>query len=297
MEILPVLLFVCAVLSIVFIMLRSSLKISKITFEELRGDNFYCGSDAAEFARKYSTPLVTVPAILFFVLLFGAVTGVLIGVISRIPVAGGIITAFGIVPLWTFYLLMVLTFFILFASMKLLPAIVATTSGDTYEAVFELYSVFTSQTWRLFAYDITAFITIGVSALTFFVFSTFALTIISFAVSFGAGNTDLIDAVISGPSLFAPELIPYSFNLPMIGAAAVGSSVLPGVSGWIAASSGTLIFLILFAYMFSASSASYTLIYLCLRYRKNGENLLERADSEEKMEFEKELRKKQNDTG
>ncbi len=289
-ETLSIVLFVSAFLFIAFIMMKASLKISKITFEELRGDDFYSGREAAEFAKQYSAPLRTVPVLLFFVILFGGAIGLLTGVIFRIPVAGGVITALSILPLWIFNLIIVLTFFALFASVKLLPAIVGTTSGDTYEAVFEVYSVLTSQTWRLFVYDIAAFITIAVSALVFFVFSTLALSIIFHAVSFGAGGTELISAAVSGPTLIAVGVFPASFNLPVIGAVTVGTPVLTGVSGWIAASSGMMILLVLFSYIFSASSASYTLIYLCLRHRKNGENLLERADSFEKSEFERESR-------
>ena len=55
----------------------------------------------------------------------------------------------------------------------------------------------------------------------------------------------------------------------------------------IAGLSGTSIFLIVISYLFSCCSSSWTLIYLTLRYRKDGVNLVDRADLEEQREFDR----------
>jgi hypothetical protein len=51
--------------------------------------------------------------------------------------------------------------------------------------------------------------------------------------------------------------------------------------------SGAVIALLIASYWFSSGSSAWTVIYLAVRHRKDGEDLVRRADQEDQAEFEK----------
>lgn len=270
---------------ILYVLMRGALMVSRITFQQIRGDSFFSGADAAKFARGNSTPLIAIPVLLVVVLLLALAAGVITGVLSRIPAVGPVLAALLSIPLWGVMLLAVLTAVALLLSLKLLPSIIATTGGDTFESIFELFSTMTSQSWRVFLYWILSLIVILLGGMTFLLFSSIAVNLLSFSVDLGAGNSGFGAALASGPQLLAPEVLPFFSGLLSFGQQG-DMQTWTGVSGVIAGVSGTAIFLVIISYLLSCCSSSWTLIYLVLRYRKDGVDLLERADRKEQREFD-----------
>ena len=107
---------------------------------------------AVDFAKGHTVPLISIPVMLVVTLLLIFGVGALTGLISRIPVVGPIAASLLCIPLWGVMLLGVLTLLALILSLKLLPAIIACTGGDSFESIFEVFSTLTSQSWRLCLY-------------------------------------------------------------------------------------------------------------------------------------------------
>ncbi|RKZ06482.1 hypothetical protein DRQ25_13815 [Candidatus Fermentibacteria bacterium] len=280
----PVILLAAGVVLIIYVLMRGSLMVSKMTFQQLRGDEFFSASDAASFAKEHTVPLISIPSMLVLTLLLIYGAGALTGLISRIPAAGPVAAALLSLPLWGAMLLGVLTLLALILSLKLMPAIVACTGGDSFESIFEVFSTLTSQSWRLFLYWLLSILVIVLGVSAFLLLSSVAISFLSLSVSAGAGDTGLVAALTSGPQMLAPEALPFFAGL--LGQQGDIHSW-SGPAGLLAGISGTAIFLIIISYFLSSCSSAWTLIYVVLKYRKDGENLIDRVDREEQREFER----------
>ena len=224
-------------------------------------------------------------------LIYGA--GVLTGQISRIPAAGPVAASLLCIPLWGVMLLGGPTLSALILSLKLLPAIVACTGGDSFESVFEVFSILTSQSWRLCLYWLLVILVILLGGAAFLLLSSVAVSFLSLSVSAGAGDGGMVAALASGPQLLAPEALPFFTGL-------LGQQgdvqAWSGLAGILAGVSGTAMLLIIISYFLSSYSSAWTLIYVVLKYRKDGEDLIDRADLEEQREFDRMFEDKENDS-
>ncbi|MBN2587663.1 MAG: hypothetical protein JXR55_10245 [Candidatus Fermentibacteraceae bacterium] len=286
MDTIPVILLAIGIVLIIHVLMRGSMMVSRMTFQQVRGDDFFSGADASRFTKTHSAPLITIPVMLVLTMIIIFAVGVLAGVVSGIPAAGNVLVAVLSLPLWGMMLLGLLTAAGLLLALQLVPAVVATTGGDTFEAVFEVFSTLTSQSWRLFLYFLAAVIAILSAGLLFLLFSSLALTVLSSAFTLGAGNGSLVSTMAAGPQVLAPEVLPYFSGLVTFGHQD-GAGTLTGLAGLIASISGTAVFLVVLSYMCSGFSAAWTLIYMVLKFRKDGEDLLERADREDQREFDR----------
>jgi len=282
----PVIFLVIAVMLIIYVLMRGSLMVSKMTFQQIRGDNFFSSSDAAVFAREHAAPLISIPVMLAITLLFIYGAGALTGLISRIPVAGSVLASLLSIPLWGVMLLGILTTIALILSVELLPAIVACTGGDSFESIFEVFSTLTSQSWRLFLYWLLSVLVIVLGGAVFLLLSSVAIGALSFSVETGAGSGGLGAAIAAGPQLLAPEVLPFFSGLITFGQHG-DIQVWTGIAGALAGISGAAILLIIISYFLSSYSAAWTVIYIVLKFRKDGEDLVERADLEEQREFDR----------
>jgi len=281
----PVILLVVGAVLIVHVLMRGSMMVSSLTFQQMRGDSFFSGSDAAAFARRHSAPLVAIPMMLLVTLALFLMTGIIAGLVSRIPAVGPVIAALFSVPMWGTMLLGLLTAAGLLLSLDLVPSVVATTRGDTFEAIFEVFSTLTSQSWRLLLYILVAAIVIVLSTALFLAASSIALTLLAIAFGLGSNEGGLVSSMAAGPQFLAPEILPYFSGL--LNPGQTGGQVWTGAAGLVASVSGTAVLLLVLSYFLSGWSAAWTIIYTVLKYRKDGENLLERADMEEQREFDR----------
>lgn len=274
-----------AVLLMLHILLRASLKVSRLTFQQIRGDDFYSGAEASRFCSGHGSPLVAVPILLAIAVVLGLLSGWGAGLVSRIPSAGPVIAALLALPLWGIMLLVVLTCFAFILSFMLLPAIVAATRGDSFESVFELFSTMTSQPWRVFVYWILSVIFIALGGAVFLFFSSSAAVLLAWTTGIGAGDGGFGAAMASGPQMLAPEVLPFFSGLVV--PVSSGSQAWTGAAGTIAGVSGAAVFLVLVSYLLSCCSSAWTMIYLGLRKRKDGVDLLEEADREDMREYQR----------
>ena len=270
-------------LLIVYALQLASLKVSRITFEQVRGDDFYSGKDASGFAADHWKPLIAAPAALIVGALLALLAGWLTGLVGQIPAAGQVIVAVLSVPLYGAALVLILTIVALLLGLLLIPAIVAATRGDTFETLFELFSTLTSQPWRLALYSLVKLVVSVLALVVFLVFTSTALGLLSWVIALPGGGVQGLGAtMVNAPQYFGPELAgSLSGFIDPIGLVGRTAEPWTGIAGVLARASGWAVFLVVICYMLSMCSSGWTLIYLALRHRKDGEDLLLRADDED----------------
>jgi hypothetical protein len=138
------------------VILISGTAISKVTFEQLKGDDFYQMSKAYKYAMKQGKSIIMSPALVILFIISIVVAGLILSLLGAIPYFGEIFTGLMIIPafgasLFIVYLFIVFMFTIMFA-----PAIVATTGNDTFDTLFEVFSMINDQPARLVWYTIIA---------------------------------------------------------------------------------------------------------------------------------------------
>lgn len=273
-------------LTIAGIQMKTFLEVSRMTFEQLRGDDFYSGREARKFARAHWKPLAAVPAALLAALALAVICGAVLGLATRIPSAGPVIFGLLAVPAWGLSLLCVLAASALAMSFVLVPAIVASTKGDTYETIFELFSTITSQPWRVALYFLIALLTRAAAMGVFLAFCSAAAGFLGWTSDIGLGRNPA-GALAGGLQIVAPELAGrFAISFDLLGLSG-GTDPFPGPTGAVTALAGTAIVLIAVSYWLSSCSSAWTLIYVCIRKRKDGEDLLARADEEDFREFQR----------
>lgn len=286
------------------IWLLASCAVAKITYQELKGDDFYSVEDSLSFLKKNWKPVLLSPLTLIGLIVFFLAVGALIGLLAKvIPYVGelGLSLIFGIPVLgaavFTVFMIVVFIF-----SLALTPAIVATTGEDTFETVIQLFSTIWNQPWRLVVYQIIYKFTqiLAVSVLAWF--TVRGLKLIHLVLGWPMG--DKLDKLLASAAGLMPK-----FHLPILGEARVfphfstlwSNLSHPGPMVWTMDVAGIIIGITLiligffiFAYAGAILNASQTLIYLILRLKKDEENLLERKEEEEEKEaFKEEIEEKE----
>ncbi|MCP4646575.1 MAG: hypothetical protein GY852_02420 [bacterium] len=269
-----------------YTLMISSLKVSRLTFEQMRGDQFFSEADARRFCRANWKPVLATPFAIATGVAIGVLAVVIIGLIGKIPAAGPVFIGILAIPVVFLGLFLVLALVVLLLSVFLVPVITATTKGDTFECLFELFSILASQPMRLFR-GICAgtFIrTLALVVLSVFVWGSVTLT--SSVLSRTAGVQSFGETMESGISRVAPEVVPFYSSIfsPLASTDHLDSDV-TGLAGFLLSFAGIAIFLTLVSYWLSSGTAMWTIIYVGARYNRDGEDLLLRAEEEEYREF------------
>lgn len=259
---------------VVAVVLLSMCMMCKITFQQLRGDDFYGVSDAWMFIKQHGTAVIFGPLGVLVLFVFLAIGGILIGLVARwIPVAGELFFALGFIPIFFLALLGVFTAIVFLVALSLSPAIVGTVGEDALEVVIQSFSIFWSQPWRLFLYAAWMKIASGIGFLILSALSLAALWFITWACGlFMETKLANLFEIATGYMPFVPQRWDMVLaNLPDPSTISFGERwggrilgvMLIGISG------------IVLSYGLAAQASGWTLIYVILRRFKDGENLLE----------------------
>ncbi len=142
---LGVLFFICA-------QLITGTAVSKVCYEQLRGDEFYESKEAFRFAFRHIRAVLLSPALIAAFVGLIAIGGLVLSGLGAIPAAGEIVVgllspiAF-LASLFIVYLLVVFFFCLLIA-----PSVVGATKSDTFDTLFEVFSCVNEQPGRLVWY-------------------------------------------------------------------------------------------------------------------------------------------------
>ena len=263
-----------SVLSVVFV---TTSMMCKITFHQLRGDDFYSIGDACRFARgRWKSVLFGPVAVLVLFALFVS-GGVVIGwVASRIPTVGVLVLELCFIPIFFAALLAVFIGLVFVVAVIMSPAIAGTEGIDILDVVIQSFSLTWSQPWRLVLYAAWMIFAVWVSLMVLGALTMAAIGLIAWACGlFMDVKLANLFYVASHYLLFVPEKWDDLFaSLPVPGTPS-------GAEVWGGGILGVMLIVItgiVIAYAQATYASGLSLMYVVLRHRKDGENLLARDD-------------------
>jgi hypothetical protein len=286
--------------------LLTSTMVGKITYEQLKGDDFYSSKESFRFLKKHWGPVLLSPFSMLAFIVFLIICGIIVGLLGKIPYVGEIgIGIFYLVPLFAAALFLAYVIFIFIISLLLAPAVVATLKEDTFETIVQVFTTVWNQAWRYFVYTglLGVMSKVGIFIFGYFSFRATQLIHFSCKVFMKDKLSDIMDEGLSYITIPQHVLdyfsnifagIKFRFHLPEIG---------PGIylnwSGEISAfligiSLIFVIFMVL-SYGLAIMSTGQTLTYIILRKKKDDENLLERKTETEEEEERREMEEKEKE--
>jgi hypothetical protein len=275
--------------------------LSKIHFEQLKGDEFYEIKESLKFAFKNGLASFFAPIALLIIVGLILLSGVIYGLINKIPYFGEIFFIIFAIPAFFVCLFIVYLLLSFLVSLFLSPSIVGTTGNDTFDTLFEVFSTLNEQPWRLFIYEILLFFTMFVAGSIFTFFVGKAIGIGYWVLSAKWLMGEKFSNIINNAWAFLPSypfltnfssyfkflgieeilLIPGFLKLPLFQAAI---SYILGFIGYL------IIFMVL-AYYLSMFYAGNNLIFITLYKIKDEIDLLAPEEEEEEVTEEKEEEK------
>jgi len=269
-----------------FIYAISFTAVSKITFEQLRGDEFYEIKEAWRFARKSWKGVFLSPIYLIFFIALLVFTGMIFGLVGRIPHIGQILTALMGIPLFAGAFFIVYLTIVLLITFIIAPAIVATTESDTFDTLFESFSIINDQTWRFILWEFILFVVAILGTLIFGILMKYTLHLTKWAIGFWQGPRGWWNIMWNNAHWYL-----YVSWLPVEIGKYFSSLITPfkfisaGNAGAVTSFGGFLLGLIFYTIAFAVVSyglsiwaAGQTIIYTVLVKLKDEKNLLEKKE-------------------
>jgi hypothetical protein len=164
--------------------------VSRVAYEQLRGDEFYESREAYKFAFRNLGAVLTSPLLLLAFVAVIVIGGLILSLLCAIPFFGEMFVGLMALPafaagMFIVYLLVVFGFCLLLA-----PGVVGSTRDDTFDTLFEVFSCVNEQPGRSVWYLATA----GVLA-------NFGAFLLAFASGAAARIAYLVVRVFSGLKL------------------------------------------------------------------------------------------------
>ncbi len=280
------------------VLMLAATAVSSLAYKQFRGDDFFSTSDAWTFARSRWLALVLAPLVIIGLLLFLVIAGMLLGLIGKIPLIGPLVVAAHMPLVILFAVIAAFSALVFFTHFALGPAIISTTSGDAMDVLVQLFSCAWSQPWRFLTYQflLKLLSIFSVHVMVFFVIGGFWISRWIIAPVMGSSFPQMLQIgyefarfrcpVTSTTCALARENcgIDLASRLPALQQRCLDSlfaADLTGAGGAVTAAGyifGVVLFLIIIAvtgYFFATWFSGQTIIYLILRKRKDGEDLLE----------------------
>jgi hypothetical protein len=283
--------------------LLASAMVGKVTYEQLKGDDFYSSKEALRFLNKNWSPVIFAPFSLLIFIIVILIVGIIIGLLGKIPYVGELgLGVFFLIPLFAAALFLAYVIFIFFFSLLFAPAVVATTKEDTFEVIVQTFSVIWNQAWRYFLCTglLGVMSKLGIFVFGYFSFRAVQLIHLSCGVFMKDKLFDVFEEALSYVTIPSHLLtyfsnifpgIDFRFRLPEAG---------PGVylnwsgeiSAFLIAISLILVIFMVISYGLAILSVGQTLTYIVLRKKKDDEDLLERKTEMEEEEERREAEEK-----
>ena len=262
------------VLAVVFV---TTSMMCKITFQQLRGDDFYSVGDAWQFAKAHWQAVLFGPLTLLALFALFAIGGMVIGAISGwIPVAGEFLFALCFIPIFFAALLAVFIGVVFVVASVMSPAIVGTVEDDILEVVIQSFSLTWSQPWRLVLYLVWIIFAAWVGLMLLGALATAAVGLILWACGlFMGAKLDHLFYVASHYLLYQPAKWDQLLAIFSVLGTPSGAEIWSGgiLGAMLVAINGIVI-----SYVQATYASGLCLMYVVLRHRKDNANLLEWDD-------------------
>ena len=246
--------------------------VGRMTFAQLRGDHFFSSADARAFARKHSRGALSTLGIGILVVTVLQLLPVILALPGQIPFLRDWWTVVGsllIVPGFFVGLLLGFVILSLLFGVLLLPAISGVVGAGAMEVSYQLAVLVWKQGWRLLLYELLLSVVAIVSGGVFLLFGAYGiLTLVGNFVSPFFGLMFERAIAIAWGDL--------SFLGLAFGGRRGGYTSLPlDVATVLTAVGLVFVTILVAAYVLSIVSTGNTLIYIGLRERIWGDNVLE----------------------
>ena len=272
--------------------------VSRITFRQLKGDDFYSVADARKFVKYHRYPIILSWISILLIAAFFSLGAVIFALIGKIPYVGELLFALLYLVYFFGSVFTVYTLIVFITSFIYSPAIVATMEEDTMGTVFQSYSISWSQPWRLVLYNLLLLpiVAIGIMVFKWFWFTGYKLINIIFGADWLMG-TKLHNVVGWATNLVNPKINFCNFLrcTDSVGDAVKHQSLLSVPDSLVLSSTeyvaGTIVAIILFillmsivSYGLSIFSVGETIMFTIFKKKSNDENLLLMDDEDGESE-------------
>lgn len=290
--------YAVAVTVLLLALMITGVAITKVAYEQLRGDEFYEARQAFRFALRHASSILLSPLLILGFIVALAIGGLLLGFIGRIPQAGPLFVGLLSFPSFIAGLFVVYLLVVLLATLLLGPAVVGTTRNDIFDTLFEVFSCVNEQPWRLVWYTTLVAGLAKVGSLLLGLAASLAGRIGCYIIglSMGSRTTEMV----SNAAFYFKVTLPDWWPLPLhrlftLEAAAYG---LPQIyrptnfypTGFGADVGAALIALcfyvvafIVIAYGLSVWFTGNALSYIVMVHKKDEKNIIEIPDDEEEL--------------
>ena len=284
--------------------------VARVTYKQLKGDEFFSSGDACAFVKKHWHPVIFSSISLFLIIVFFLIGAMTFALFGKIPYVGEFLF---VIPYLFYFFGAVFTIYsaiVFFIALTYTPAIVATCEEDTMGAVFQNYSIAWSQPWRVILYHMALLPIgyVGIWIFKYFWLGAFKLINCVYGCSWFMG-TKLANIVAYASNIICPESVcRLSSSFCSFGSGLsccvgnVSSCCAISTNVDLASISGTetiagvilaiflfLLVLAVISYGLSILSVGETIMFVIFKKKSDDDNLLERKDEdelEEEEEFE-----------
>ncbi len=268
--------------------------VARITYKQLKGDEFFSSGDARAFVKKHWHPVIFTSISLALIVTFFVVLAVIAALLGKIPFVGEF---FFVLPYFIYFFGAVFTIYtgiVFIMSLIYTPAIVASYEEDTMGAVFQSYSIAWSQPWRFVLFHLTLLPLAGISVYVMKLFWGLGFKFIYFVF----GQEWLMGEKLTRIMGWAAEMVNPSnwcspnlssvycntcdgwFDIPTY----TSTMVLSGTELVAAIVLSIFLFVLMFSifsYGLSILSVGEVLMFTIYKKKSNDENLLEQKDEDE----------------
>ena len=268
-----------AVLFALIMLTLSCSAVSRITYKQLKGNDFYSSGYAWAYIRKHWHPVVFTFLSIGLIIAFFILMALVFALLGKIPYIGELLFAIPY-PLYFFgALFTVYSAVVLITAGIYIPVIVAAYEEDTMGTVFQSYVITWSQPWRVIAYHLILLPLFSLGSFIFYGFFQLSFEFVNhvFGYVMGGKLEKIVDAAVSA---VCPPMFAYG---------SFGSlSATECVSSVILAFFFFLLMLAVIGYGLSILSVGETLMFIIFKNKSDGDNILERKDEEEIEEEDEE---------
>ncbi|MGQ9708187.1 MAG: hypothetical protein ACUVUR_04865 [bacterium] len=202
------------VLWLLMVNLVTGSAIAKVTFEQLRGNEFYEAGEGFRFALKNCGAVLFSPLLILAFIAILVIAGIILSAIGSIPHFGPIAVGLFSIPAFLVSLFIVYLLIVLFFTLLLGPSIVGAMSNDTFDTLFEVFSCVNEQPARLVWYTFLIGLLAKVGSFLLGIGSSLAGRVASLILS--AFMRDTYQELLTGASFIFKVSIPnWGFFAPL----------------------------------------------------------------------------------
>jgi hypothetical protein len=284
--------------------------VARVTYKQLKGDEFYSSGDAWKYVRKHWHPVIFTSISMVLILVFFIGMAAVFALFGKIPYVGEFFFALPYLLYFFGAVFTVYTAVVFLVSLIYTPTIVGTIEEDTMGAVFNSYSITWSQPWRVILYHMIllplAALSVGLfKAILFYGFKLVNM-VFGHEMLMGQKLTNIMGSAAQAvwPQEFFTSITNAYVNAcansgSCCGSCSIGSEMLndfyacfiPVSSGSLSGTEsiatfivGVFLFLItlsFFSYFLSILSVGETIMFTIFRKKSDDDNILDRKDEEE----------------